>query len=36
MKNVKDQVYAALDPLAPNVGDCYPKDWAVLPAIQYQ
>ena len=36
MLNVKDQVYAALAPLAENVGDCYPKDWAVLPAIQYQ
>ncbi len=36
MRNVKDQVYAALEPLAPNVGDCYPKDWQLLPSIQYQ
>lgn len=35
MKNVKDQVFAALDAVFENVTDQYPKDWADLPAIQY-
>lgn len=35
MKNVKDQVYAALDTVFENVSDQYPKDWADLPALQY-
>lgn len=35
MKNVKDQVYAALLTVTKNVSDTYPKDWAVFPAIQY-
>ena len=35
MKNVKDQVYKALLTVAENVSDLYPKDWSVLPAIQY-
>lgn len=35
MINVKDQVYAALQPITANVSDGYPKDWATLPAIQY-
>lgn len=35
MKNVKDQVYAALDAVFENVTDQYPKDWADLPAVQY-
>lgn len=35
MKNVKDQVYDALLTVAENVSDLYPKDWSVLPAIQY-
>ena len=35
MKNVKDQVYAALDAVFENVTDQYPKDWAALPAVQY-
>lgn len=35
MKNVKDQVYAALNEVFENVTDQYPKDWAELPAIQY-
>lgn len=35
MKNVKDQVFAALDAVFDNVTDQYPKDWAELPAIQY-
>lgn len=35
MKNVKDQVFAALDAVFDNVIDQYPKDWAELPAIQY-
>lgn len=37
MKNVKDQVYAALSGAfgADCVTDSYPKDWAHLPAIEY-
>lgn len=35
MKNVKDQVYAALSGIADNVSDGYPRDWARMPAIQY-
>lgn len=35
MKNVKDQVYAALSAVFKNVTDQYPKDWADLPALQY-
>ena len=35
MKNVKDQVYAALLTVTENVSDTYPKDWANLPTIQY-
>lgn len=35
MINVKDQVYAALLEMLNNVSDSYPKDWAVLPAVQY-
>ena len=35
MINVKDQVYAALLEKLNNVSDSYPKDWAVLPAVQY-
>ena len=35
MKNVKDQVYAALAEGFENVTDSYPADWANLPAIQY-
>lgn len=35
MKNVKDQVYAALEVVFANVTDQYPKDWATLPALQY-
>ena len=35
MKNVKDQVFAALDAVFENVTDQYPKDWAELPAVQY-
>lgn len=35
MKNVKDQVYAALSAVFENVTDQYPKDFAELPAIQY-
>lgn len=36
MKNVKDQVYAALAEKFENVSDQYPKDWVSLPAVQYQ
>ena len=35
MINVKDQVYGAIKDIAENVGDTYPTNWAVLPAIQY-
>jgi hypothetical protein len=37
MVNVKDQVYNALkeQEITENLGDGYPKEWAVLPAVQY-
>ena len=35
MKNLKDQVYAALLEVTKNVSDVYPKDWADFPTIQY-
>lgn len=37
MKNVKDQVYKALADTfgEDHVTDTYPKDWAVLPAVEY-
>ena len=35
MKNVKDQVYRALEEIFPNVTDQFPKDWADLPAVQF-
>ena len=35
MKNVKDEVYAALLKVTDNVSDSYPKDWANFPAIQF-
>lgn len=35
MKNVKDQVYAALNAVFENVTDQYPNDWGALPAVQY-
>lgn len=35
MINVKDQVYSAIKNITENVGDTYPTNWAVLPAIQY-
>lgn len=35
MKNVKDQVYAALEAVFDVVTDQYPKDWTELPAVQY-
>ena len=35
MKNVKDQVYEALQKVTENVSDLYPSSWAKLPAIQY-
>lgn len=35
MKNVKDQVFAALNKKFDNVTDQYPKEWALLPAVQY-
>ena len=35
MKNVKDQVYAALLKVSENVSDIYPKAWADFPVIQY-
>lgn len=35
MKNVKDQVYAALAAVFENVTDQYPADWGTLPAVQY-
>lgn len=34
MKNVKDQIYAALCQVSENVSDSYPGDWTVFPAIQ--
>ena len=35
MKNVKDQVYAALAEVFENVTDQYPTDWATLPAVKF-
>lgn len=35
MRNVKDQVYAALCAVFDNVSDDYPRSWANLPAVQY-
>lgn len=35
MKNVKDQVSAALNEVFENVSDQYPKDFSDLPAVQY-
>lgn len=35
MKNVKDEVYAALLKVTENVSDQYPKDWSGFPTIQY-
>lgn len=35
MKNVKDQVFAALDSVFEHVTDQYPGNWANLPALQY-
>lgn len=35
MKNVKDQVSAALDEVFDSVTDQYPRDWTELPAVQY-
>ncbi|MDO4341070.1 MAG: hypothetical protein Q4C91_23840 [Eubacteriales bacterium] len=35
MKNVKDEVYAALLKVTDNVSDSYPKDWENFPAIQF-
>lgn len=35
MKNVKDQIYEALLNKFPDVTDQYPRDWAILPAVQY-
>lgn len=35
MKNVKDEVYAALLTVTDNVSDTYPKDWAKFPTIQF-
>lgn len=35
MRNVKDQVAAALNGVFKNVSDQYPKDFAELPAVQY-
>jgi hypothetical protein len=35
MKNVKDQVYAALAAVFDHVTDQYPPTWADLPAVQY-
>lgn len=35
MKNVKDQVFAALDAVFDRVTDQYPGNWSDLPAIQY-
>lgn len=34
MKNVKDQVYAALDAVFSNVTDQYPKEWFDFPIVQ--
>lgn len=35
MRNVKDEVYAALSTVSDNVSDSYPQNWADFPAIQY-
>ncbi len=35
MKNVKDEVFAALQAVCDNVSDVYPTSWVDLPAIQY-
>lgn len=35
MKNVKDQVYAALLTVSDNVSDSYPASWPSYPVIQY-
>ena len=35
MKNVKDEVFAALQAVCDNVSDVYPTSWVHLPAIQY-
>lgn len=35
MKNVKDEVYAALLKVTENVSDVYPKEWANFPTIQF-
>lgn len=35
MKNVKDEVFAALSAITDNVSDIYPKNWDEFPAIQY-
>lgn len=35
MKNVKDQVYAALKQAEPNASDLYPASWDDLPAVQF-
>lgn len=35
MKNVKDQIYAALAAVFDNVSGQYPSSWANLPAVQY-
>lgn len=35
MKNVKDQIFTALNAVFKNVSDQYPKDWAEFPAVQY-
>lgn len=35
MKNVKDQVFAALDAVFGNVTDQYPSNFVELPAVQY-
>lgn len=36
MKNVKDQVYAALSAVFEYVTDQYPQTWEQLPAVEYQ
>lgn len=35
MINVKDEVFQILSGALQNVSDSYPKDWSVLPAVQY-
>lgn len=34
MRNVKDEVYGALQKITENVSDAYPKDFSAFPAIQ--